>query len=99
MNFNNQGLIIPDVSFYQDNDLTPRGVDFAQMKAAGAVGVIIKAGQNSWRDPDFISNWRAAREAGLPRGAYWFYDSRSEPGNQATVWRGLINGDLPELGL
>src|SRR5690242_16967941 len=99
MIFNNQGLVLCDISFYQDDDNTPAGVDFARMKAAGAAGVIIKAGQKSWQDPDFISNWRAAREAGLARGAYWFYDSRAEPGNQATVWRGLIDGDLPELGL
>ena len=99
MIFDNRGLICPDVSFYQDDNATPRGVDFVRMKAAGAVGVIIRAGQNSWKDPDFQINWQAAKAAGLPRGAYWFYDSRSEPGNQATLWRGLIGSDFPELGL
>lgn len=99
MQFNNQGLIIPDVSFYQDDNNTPNGIDFRRMKAAGAAGVIIRAGQNSWKDEDFITNWRAAREAGLARGSYWFFDSRAEPGNQASVWRGLIDGDGPELGL
>jgi len=97
--FDNQGVVIPDISFWQDDDTTPQGVDFARMKSAGAAGVIIRAGQNNWGDEDFKANWSAAKEAGLPRGAYWFFDSRAEPGAQATLWRAQIGNDLPELGL
>lgn len=92
-------LIIPDISFYQDNNSTARKVDFAQMKAAGASGVIIRAGQNVWGDPDFADFWRAAREAGLWRGTYWFYDSRVPPEGQADLLRSVIGNDLPELGV
>lgn len=99
MNFSNHGLIIPDVSFYQDDNSTPLGINFETMKRAGAVGIIIRAGQNSWVDPDFATNWRAAKQAGLPRGSYFFYDSRSDPVSQAVLWKNTINGDLPELGL
>jgi len=99
MIFDNRGVVIPDVSFYQDDNNTPNGIDFNRMKAAGAAGVIIRAGQNTWKDSDFQINWQAAKAAGLPRGAYWFFDSRAEPGNQASLWHGLIGNDLPELGL
>lgn len=69
------------------------------MKQAGAEGVILRAGQNVWQDEDFKDYQRDAKDAGLPRGYYYFYDSRVDPGKQANVWRAAIAGDLPELGL
>jgi GH25 family lysozyme M1 (1,4-beta-N-acetylmuramidase) len=90
---------IPDVSFYQDANTTPQKIDFNKMKAAGAVGVIIRAGQNSWPDEDFRNNYAAAKAAGLPRGVYWFFDSRTSPMYQATLCISLIDSDLPELGV
>lgn len=99
MNFiSNPKLIIPDVSFYQDDNGTAIGINFERMKAAGAVGVIIRAGQNFWNDPDFKINWAAAKAADLPRGTYWLYDSRNSPEAQAVIWRELVGDDLPELG-
>lgn len=92
-------IIIPDISFYQDADNTPRGVDFAQMHAAGALGVIIRAGQNTWTDPDVAYNMREAKKAGLLRGSYFFYDSRVSPETQLNTWVRGLNGDVPELGL
>lgn len=88
----------PDVSFYQDNNNTPQQINFNQMRTAGADFVIIRAGQNTWADPDFAYNWKAAKAAGLPRGAYWFYDSRATPISQAKLFASLIVNDLPELG-
>ena len=99
MNFNNHGVIVPDTSFWQDDDSTVQKIDFAKMKAAGAEGVILRGGQNTWADEDFLDYKRAAKEAGLARGYYWFFDSRSDPGKQANLWRALIVDDLPELGL
>lgn len=99
MNYDNQGVIVPDVSFWQDDDSTPQKVDFTKMRAAGAEGVIIRAGQNTWLDEDFADYWRAARASGLPRGSYWFYDSRSSPESQANRWKFALDGDMPELGL
>src|SRR5574341_284198 len=49
--------------------------------------------------PDFKNNWRRAKEAGLPRGSYWFYDSRADPRQQAELWVNLLNGDIGELPL
>ncbi len=88
----------PDVSFYQDDDETPEGIDFDKMKARSDF-VIIRAGQNQWIDPDFRTNWAAAKKAGLPRGSYWYYDSRIEPQRQAELWRDALGDDRGELPL
>jgi len=88
----------PDVSFYQDDAETPQGIAFETMRRA-AEFVIIRAGQNLWPDPDFKYNWRSAKLAGLPRGSYWFYDSRANPKRQAEKWFEQFEGDLGELPL
>jgi len=88
----------PDISFYQDDNSTPEGVDFNKMRERSDF-VVIRAGQNTWIDPDFKHNWKAAKEAGLPRGSYWFYDSRSEPKAQAKLWRDALGDDQGELPL
>lgn len=91
-------IIGPDVSFYQDDPGTPQEINFERMDNV-ADFVIIRAGQNLWADSDFKNNWRRAKEAGLPRGSYWFYDSRAEPRQQAELWVNLLDGDLGELPL
>lgn len=99
MNFTNDGVQGADVSFYQDNNQTPQQIDFTKMVGQGASFVIVRAGQNLWIDPDFAYNWRNARVAGLPRGSYWFYDSRVSPIQQATIFASLFTNDPPELEL
>ncbi|MDP1715376.1 MAG: SH3 domain-containing protein [Anaerolineales bacterium] len=91
-------VIGPDVSFYQDDPQTPQGIEFSKMRA-NAGYVVIRAGQNLWADRDFKLNWREAKLAGLPRGSYWFYDSRADPKQQADLWISLLNGDFGELPL
>lgn len=86
-----QLIHLADVSFWQGV------IDFVKMKSAGISGVIIRAGQNTWADPRFKENWTKARSAGLPRGSYWFYDSRVDPGRQAELWWSLIQEDPGEL--
>jgi lysozyme len=79
-----------DVSFWQGD------INFEVM---GAVldGVIIRAGQRNWEDSRFRENWRKAKEAGLPRGSYFLYDSRADPKKQAALWWSLIKDDPGEL--
>ncbi|HLO32523.1 MAG TPA: SH3 domain-containing protein [Anaerolineales bacterium] len=91
-------IIGPDVSFYQDDPATPQEINFERMNES-ADFVIIRSGQNLWADSDFKNNWRRAKEADLPRGSYWFYDSRADPKQQAELWFNLLNGDLGELPL
>lgn len=92
-----QQVIVPDVSFWQDDNSTPQGIDFLQMRDNGAKGVIIRAGQNTWVDPDFVTGWRNAKLAGLPRGLYWFYDSRKDPISQANLFYQQAKNDPPEM--
>lgn len=92
-------VIVTDVSFWQDDNNTARKIDFVKMKAAGAQGVIIRGGQGSWVDEDFVDFWRGAKAAGLARGAYWYYDPRHDSLKQAELFAGLFANDLPELGI
>ncbi len=87
-----------DVSFYQNEPDTVQGINFQKMQEAGDF-VIIRAGQNLWPDPDFKFNWQESKKAGIPRGSYWFYDSRVDPKTQAEIWFELMNKDLGELPL
>src|SRR3990167_4022646 len=85
-------VIVPDESFYGGDS-----VDFAAIKANGAAGIILRAGQNEWTDAQFVNNWAKARSAGLPRGAYWFLDSRVKGSRQADLMHALLRDDPPEL--
>jgi uncharacterized protein YgiM (DUF1202 family)/GH25 family lysozyme M1 (1,4-beta-N-acetylmuramidase) len=91
-------VIGPDVSFYQDDPQTPEGIDFSRMRQSAGY-VIIRSGQNAWVDRDFKVNWREAKRVGLPRGSYWFYDSRADPKQQAELWASVFSGDFGELPL
>jgi len=82
---------LADVSFWQDV------IDFEVMRNAGLKGLIIRAGQRNWADSKFSTNWQKAKQAGIPRGSYWFYDSRETPQKQAELWASLLDGDPGEL--
>jgi GH25 family lysozyme M1 (1,4-beta-N-acetylmuramidase) len=91
-------IIGPDVSFYQDRADTVSQIDFTKMRMGGASFVIIRAGQNTWIDPDLIYNMRESKGQ-LPRGTYWYYDSRVDPKAQARLYISSLAGDLGELPL
>ncbi len=91
-------VIGPDVSFYQDDPETPQGIDFIKMRTYAGY-VVVRAGQNLWGDRDFKVNWRESKLAGMPRGSYWFYDSRIDPKKQAEKWVSMFEGDYGELPL
>ena len=83
----------PDISFWQDDNTTPQGVDFEQMRTQTEF-VICRAGQRNYIDQDFQKYWKDAKAAGLYRGSYWYYDSRSTPQSQADLWYTAIGDDL-----
>ena len=91
-------IIIPDVSFWEDNNDTARKVDFVMMKSVpGTKGVILRAGQNTWTDEDFVDYDKASKGV-LPRGIYWFWDSRSSPKDQAKRIFDLVTTcGMPEM--
>lgn len=83
-----------DISNYQ----TP--VDFDKMRKEGVSFVFIKASQNEWTDKSFQTNWEGARERGLLRGAYHFYDMRENMGSakqQADYFSNLLASEPGEL--
>lgn len=84
---------VTDVSFWQGE------IDFVKMKKSGIKGTFIRAGQRLWFDKRFDVNWKAAKEAGLPRGSYWFFDSRADPKAQADLYCDLLGKDRGELPL
>lgn len=85
-----QEVRLADVSFWQAD------IDFVKMNQL-LDGVIIRAGQRNWVDVRWNENWQKARTAGIPRGSYWFYDSRETPKRQAQIWSSLLAGDQGEL--
>lgn len=87
---------LPDFSFYQDKPNTPQGIDFTQTRKKTR-GVILRAGQNLWKDDEFDISWRNAKAAGLLRGSYWFYDSRAHPKRQAEKWVETLGNDTGEM--
>jgi len=86
-----------DVSLYEPE------VDWPRVVASGKVNfVFVRAGQGIVPDSSFWTHWIGARNASLPRGAYWVYDPRYrtvEPQRQAEKFIETLNGDYGELPL
>lgn len=84
-------ILLLDVSKYQGL------INFIIMLQQGVDGVIVKCGQGMAQDPYFLTNFLRAKNAGMPRGSYWFYDSRVDPKVQAANWWNWIKADPGEL--
>ena len=85
-----------DVGFQDYAEDGSFSINFDKMKST-AKFVIVRAGQNSWPDTKFSTSWSKAKQAGLARGSYWFYDSRYDPLKQAKLWAEQIGSDLGEM--
>lgn len=106
MNFDNRGIKIYDVSFYQSllfdgmKILPPekqKHIDFVRMKSNGGISaVVIRAGQYNFKDPEFDLNWKNAKEAQIPRASYWFCDARDNGQRQAKLFWSFVKDDQPE---
>ncbi len=48
-------------------------------------------------DPQFASNWKAMKEAGIARGAYHFFDPREDAAAQAKLFLGTVNFEAEDL--
>ena len=62
--------------------------------------VYVRAGQGTLKDERFDHHWQSAKQAGIPRGAYWVYDPRynaGKPKRQAEAFLQALDGDLGEL--
>lgn len=90
-------IILTDISHWQDNPDTVRKIDFAKMKAAGAVGVIFKVSQATWTDKTFLAQWGEAKAAGLLRGGYHYLDWTTGGAAQAAYYWNILKADPPDL--
>lgn len=82
-----------DVSHWQNI------VDWPKAKAAGVEFAFIKATQgDTILDPRYKRNWIGSLTAGIPRGAYHFYDYRIAPLKQAAWLLVNTSHDTGELG-
>ena len=86
-----------DVSVWQDDNSTAQMMDFAKAKQAGANFTFIKASERGGVDPDFTKNWKNAKAAGLPRGAYHFLRWDLSGLMQARIFCSLLKDDPGEL--
>ena len=89
------GLRGIDVSHYQGT------IDWPRVKADGIVFAFIKASEGQTLvDAQFKQNWKAARKAGVVRGAYHFYRPSVDAEVQARLFLKqfkLEKGDLPPV--
>jgi len=87
-----------DVSKWQDDNSTPQHMDFTKAKAQGAEYVFIKASERLGADADYAWNWKAAKDAGLLRGAYHFLRWDVSGLMQARYFcNDVMGGDFGEL--
>lgn len=87
---------LPDFSFWQDDPTTAQPINFEALRQKSRA-VILRAGQNTWQDKTFKTNYANAKAAGVLRGSYYFYDSRADPKRQAETWARALGNDLGEM--
>lgn len=97
MEFNNQNIIIYDVSKWQIDIPNKKYIDFEKLKTVGkASAVVFKCGQRNFKDYAFDKGWEDAKKAGLPRGSYWFLDKNETGKNQAKLYWEFLKKDIGE---
>ena len=82
-----------DVSSWQGH------IDWTSVAHAGIRYAIVRIGDGTYHDPDFATNWAGARRAGLIRGAYQYFEPRTDALTQANLAVAAVGrlgpGDLP----
>ena len=68
-----------DVSSWQGH------IDWNAVAHAGIRFAIVRIGDGTYHDADFAANWSGARNAGLIRGAYLFFEPRTDAITQANI--------------
>jgi lysozyme len=77
-------------------------IDWNAVKASGFTFAIIKATQGNYdRQTTFAGNWAGAKDAGVVRGAYHFFDPTVDGSLQAEYFLGVMGtlepGDMPPM--
>jgi lysozyme len=82
-----------DVSHYQGN------IDWEQVKQnqPKIAFVYVKATQSSHDvDPNFNENWESARQAGILRGAYHFFNAQADPKKESDLFISIVKKIEPK---
>ncbi len=96
MQFEDKGVIGPDLSFWQGDPRKSQFVNFQKMKDAGVYFCIIRVGQYNSTDSAFAYNRQEAKRVKIPRAFYWFLDYRATGKAQAELFWSLIQDDPGE---
>jgi len=81
-----------DVSHHQGR------IDWAAVGQSGVSFAFIKATEGlTFTDPMFATNWHAAKQAGITRGAYHFFRPQFDPTQQAQHLLSVLGRDPGEL--
>jgi len=86
-----------DCSHWQNDKSTPQKMDFKTAYAAGAHFAFIKVSERGGIDVDYEYNWKAAKDAGMPRGGYHFLRWDLPATTQARVFCAALQDDPGEL--
>jgi lysozyme len=81
-----------DVSHHQGQ------IDWPAVRQSGICFAFIKSTEAlTFTDPMFVSNWEAAKNAGIIRGAYHFFRPQAHPEMQASHFLAQLKNDPGEL--
>jgi len=81
----NEGI---DVSLWQ------AGINWQSVVNAGKSFAYIRAGEGLGHDSQFMNHWRDAKQAGILRGAYWYFRPYLDPLKQAETFATLIREEI-----
>jgi MYXO-CTERM domain-containing protein len=74
-------------------------IDWSQVPSSGIRFAIVRIGDGYGHDTQFAANWAGARDHGLIRGAYQFFEPGDDPVRQADIVVAAVGrlgpGDLP----
>jgi hypothetical protein len=91
-------IVPPTAEEFGDASFWQAGMDWNEY-ATHARAVILRIGQNVWKDIEFETNYAAAHRVGLLVGGYFFYDGRATPQQQANVIIAAMSGKYFEMEL
>ena len=77
-----------------DTSLYQKGIDFRAARSEGVKYVILKCGENNFKDPCFDENYSRAVSAGLDVGAYFFGHASDEAAarKEASLCASILKG-------
>lgn len=93
-------VLIIDVSKWQDDPDTLKIPDFQRMYDLGASGIIIKCGEGTFLDREFLAYVDSLKSVGIPYGFYWYYNNKYSPKDQVDTFIEAIHKvGYPPLGV